>query len=375
MKKQGMRVSDQTTKRSRGASVCLRAVCAVLCMLMLLTSLVGCASYAKADDMTLLEDELRAASESIEKLKKDRAESQEELEALKEEYNASKQKITQLQSDVKVAEKDLSSLKTENANAQKEIASLKEADAANQKELDALKAANADSLLKIEGLEAIIESLRDVPAEEKIRVYIDQGHNPTGSHNTGTESEGIYEQDLTYLIGVKLAQLLIADGRFEVRLSRPTSTTVLGTDNNSSLDARVQGATDFEADYFISLHINSFTQDTASGIEVYTLEDTGISYDFGSALLQGLIDATGLRNRNMKTGEYRVLKNATMPAALVEMGFLSNPGDRELLSTQPELFARGLYNGMLWYFFMESPVPDAESPVPDAEPPAPDAAS
>ena len=141
---------------------------------------------------------------------------------------------------------------------------------------------------------------------------------------------------------------------------------MLGTDNDSSLDARVQGATDFEADYFISLHINSFGQDTASGIEVYTLEDTGISYDFGSALLQGLIDATGLKNRNMKTDGFRVLANATMPAALVEMGFLSNPGDRALLSTQPELFAEGLYNGMLWYFFMESPVPDAESPAPDA---------
>ena len=80
-----------------------------------------------------------------------------------------------------------------------------------------------------------------------------------------------------------------------------------------------------------------------------------VSYDFGSALLKGLISSTNLYNRGMKLGpELRVLKNATMPAALLEMGFISNSSDAALLSQSPELFAQGIYNGILDYFDLPS---------------------
>ena len=186
---------------------------------------------------------------------------------------------------------------------------------------------------------------------DKIRIYVDQGHNPAPYHNNGAEGNGLYEQDLTFDIGHLLAELLIEDGRFDVCLSRPDETTVLGTDNKSSLQARVDGAEGFDADYFISLHINSFTQDTANGIEVFVSNEGGESYGFGSCLLQGMIDSTNLRNRGMKLGsELYVLGNATVPAALLEMGFISNSEDAALLSEHPELFAQGIYNGILDYF-------------------------
>ena len=136
-----------------------------------------------------------------------------------------------------------------------------------------------------------------------------------------------------------------------MRLSRPTPTTVLGTNNDGSLEARVQGAKDFEADFFISLHVNAYTESSAHGIEVHTAEASGTSYEFGSYLLDGIVDSTNLRNRGMKQSpNLHVLKNATMPAALVEMGFISNPNDAALLDESPELFAQGLYDGILNYF-------------------------
>ena len=186
---------------------------------------------------------------------------------------------------------------------------------------------------------------------DKIRIYIDQGHNPHPHHNTGAEGNGLYEQDLTYEIGCFLAVRLEADGRFAVCLSRPDEETVLGTDIASSLNARVEGAVNFEADYMISLHINSFTQDTVNGIEVFISGYDSESYFFGQSLLDGLLASTGLANRGMKRdAELYVLKNAAMPAVLVEMGFISNATDAALLSEHPEQFAQGIYAGISDYF-------------------------
>ena len=186
--------------------------------------------------------------------------------------------------------------------------------------------------------------------KDKIRIYIDQGHNPLPYHNNGAEGNGLYEQDVTFDIGCRLAELLIQDGRFEVCLSRPDENTVLGTDNASSLKERVDGAADFNADYCISLHINAYTQDTANGIEVFSADDNE-SYSFGSSLLQGMVASTSLKNRGMKpSSELYILENSEMPAVLLEMGFISNTDDAALLSEQPELFAQGIYNGITDYF-------------------------
>lgn len=186
---------------------------------------------------------------------------------------------------------------------------------------------------------------------DKIRVYIDQGHNPAPYHNIGAEGNGLYEQDVTFNIGCILADMLREHGHFEVCLSRPDKSAVLGTDNTSSLKARVDGAVAFEADYFISLHINSFSDGAVNGIEVFVVDENSESYDFGNSLLQGMLDSTKLKNRGMKLSyELYVLKNATMPAALLEMGFISNAEDAALLSENPNAFAQGIYNGILEYF-------------------------
>lgn len=196
------------------------------------------------------------------------------------------------------------------------------------------------------------------PPVEKIKIYIDQGHNPFSpthppSWNTGASNEslGLYEQDLTYEIGILLAEMLAQDDRFEVRLSRPTPETILGTDNDSALDFRVNDAAEWGADYFISLHINSYGDPSIDGVEVYTATTDGEQYELGKKLLNGLLNATQLDNRGMRDGsQLRVLKNAQMPAVLLEMGYISNLNDATLLDESPDLFAQGVYDGIQTYF-------------------------
>lgn len=74
-----------------------------------------------------------------------------------------------------------------------------------------------------------------------IKVFIDQGHNPYG-FNAGAEGFGAREQDITYIVGAYLANILAADYRFEAAVSRQTPDEILGYDTNSSLRERVDMA-------------------------------------------------------------------------------------------------------------------------------------
>jgi len=101
-----------------------------------------------------------------------------------------------------------------------------------------------------------------------IKIYIDQGHNPEGI-NAGAEGNGLREQDINYEVGIYLAELLRENGNFDVRLSRPTPETTLGTSNATSLQARVNDANSWGADYFISIHSNASENENVNGTEVY----------------------------------------------------------------------------------------------------------
>lgn len=183
-----------------------------------------------------------------------------------------------------------------------------------------------------------------------IKIYIDQGHNPKNP-NAGAEGNGLREQDIVFRIGILLADRLRADPRFEVRLSRPTEESQIGSSNSESLRLRVADATAWGADYFISLHTNASDISSASGSEAFAFSRSSPAFSLGEDILVALSESTGLRNRGMqvRSGLY-VLRKTPMPSLLVELGFISNPNDAYLMSERPELFAEGLYNGISEYF-------------------------
>ena len=182
-----------------------------------------------------------------------------------------------------------------------------------------------------------------------IKIYIDQGHNPQNP-NAGAEGNGLREQDLVYAIGIELAALLEQNPNFEVRLSRPTPQSQIGSSNSESLRLRVADANRWGADYYISLHTNASSIPSANGIEAFAYASPSAAFSLGEDILDGLNAATGLQNRGMKvrTGLY-VLRKTQMPAVLVELGFITNARDAFLMRDRPDLFARGIYDGILAY--------------------------
>ena len=183
-----------------------------------------------------------------------------------------------------------------------------------------------------------------------IKIYIDQGHNPENP-NAGAEGNGLREQDITYRVGKALGDLLRANPEFEVRESRPTPETTLGSSNTTSLQRRVQDANSWGADYFLSIHTNASSNPTATGIEAFVYEANSPAFRLGEDIMASLSAATGLQDRGTKVrpGLY-VLRRTAMPAILAEIGFITNPSDAALMNNNPELFAQGIYNGMLEYF-------------------------
>lgn len=183
-----------------------------------------------------------------------------------------------------------------------------------------------------------------------IRVYIDQGHNPQ-SPNSGAEGNGYREQDLVYRIGIALKEKLDQNPAFESRLSRPTTDTQLGTSNASSLRFRVDDANAWGADVFLSLHTNASVNPDVTGLEALVYNDGSTSYNIAETLLRSLSEVTGLRNRGIfiRPGLY-VLRRTAMPAVLLELGFITNASDADLLYNNPGLFAEGIYQGLVNYY-------------------------
>ena len=104
------------------------------------------------------------------------------------------------------------------------------------------------------------------------------------------------------------------------------------------LKDRCDVANQWGADVFVSIHANAHGRNrftSANGIETYS-HDTGTnSHELAKAVQRCLTEATGLRDRGVKTADFKVLCGTTMPAILTENGFMTNRAEAELLKSEP----------------------------------------
>ena len=184
-----------------------------------------------------------------------------------------------------------------------------------------------------------------------IKFFIDQGHNPSGYFNSGAEANGVTESEVNYQVGITLQNLLNNDSRFEARVSRPTPTTILGTNNATSLAERVRMANEWPANYFISIHCNANPNPAINGTEVYIYQYNTQAQWLGQRIMDGITQTVGTRNNGIRLNPtLYVLRRTTMPSLLVELGYLTNTSDVQKLRDNQNLFARGIFLGIMRYF-------------------------
>lgn len=155
-------------------------------------------------------------------------------------------------------------------------------------------------------------------------VVIDPGH---GGYDPGAIREKINESDLNLSIAYEYTKDLFAGSDIKVYYTRVN-------DKYISLNDRAAFASKVGADFFVSLHQNTFTTDAKKGISVYYSSD---NKNVGSAgltgklmagiLLERMSEKLELKNSGRLNQRLSVTTYNTVPAALVELAFMSNPDD------------------------------------------------
>jgi len=123
-----------------------------------------------------------------------------------------------------------------------------------------------------------------------------------------------------------------------------------GGKNANQLQARVKIANSSPGDVYVSIHNDWNNDSRIRGTTSYFYSGEG--YYLAEALQKGIVEELDSQSLGVRWGNYYVLRNTKMPAALVELGFLSNKQEANLLGTRSyqTKAARGIYNGLVYYF-------------------------
>lgn len=180
-------------------------------------------------------------------------------------------------------------------------------------------------------------------------IILDVGH---GGTDRGARGHIPYcEEKKICLLTARLVKQYLDQLGYHVVMTRNSDAFI-------SLPHRVEIANQAQANIFVSIHFNSSRSTEAQGIEIFfhdSKEDrtrSGASRKLADAVLSRVIRRTQAQSRGVKKGNFYVIRETSMPAILVEGGFISNPDERVLLKSRDyqEKIARGIADGVDHYF-------------------------
>ncbi|WOD40311.1 N-acetylmuramoyl-L-alanine amidase [Nodosilinea sp. E11] len=175
----------------------------------------------------------------------------------------------------------------------------------------------------------------------RVVVAIDPGH---GGRDPGAVGiGGLQEKQVIFPISLRVAELLESQGVMVVMTRRE--------DVAVDLQTRAAIANRAQANVFVSIHANaiSMSRPDVNGIETYFSAESGRR--LAATLQASMLAATGMRDRGVKQARFLVLRASTMPAALVEVGFVTGAQDAPRLADPAwrETMAQAIARGILQY--------------------------
>lgn len=183
----------------------------------------------------------------------------------------------------------------------------------------------------------LVSSAKSEPAESNYRVVIDVGHG--GIDSGKVSKDGILEKDVNLVIAKKLKALLEQED-VSVTLTRESDTGLYqeGDSNKKVADLQNRCALieKVDPDCTVSIHQNSFSSPEVKGAQVFYYGQSAEGEALAKLVQKSLIDRVDPENhRQAKANEsYYLLKRTVSPTVIVECGFLSNPDEAELLTSE-----------------------------------------
>ncbi len=192
----------------------------------------------------------------------------------------------------------------------------------------------------------------------KPTVIIDAGHG--GFDGGAVAYDGTVEKNINLNISLTLAKLLKQNGVCVIMTraadvsTEDTESPEIASKKRSDLKNRLELMKDYPDAVFVSIHLNKFTTSAAFGSQVF-YSDNEKAKKLGEYIqrsIVGLIQHDNVRVNKKATSSTYLLYNATIPAVLVECGFLSNREELQKLKDKnyQNKMAFSIYCGILEYF-------------------------
>lgn len=174
-------------------------------------------------------------------------------------------------------------------------------------------------------------SITDLPialpeiTEEGFKIVLDPGH---GGEDPGAEgASGSYEKDFNLSLATKIKNELADEANVFVYMTREDDIFL-----SSETRDRTNIANELQADLFLSIHANTFADPTVSGTETFYYDES--SKAWADIIHRQVAAATGFRDRGVRQENFFVLTDTNMPAALVEVGYITNPQEEQTMLTE-----------------------------------------
>lgn len=187
-------------------------------------------------------------------------------------------------------------------------------------------------------------------------VMLDPGH---GGYDPGAiTKQGVYEKMINLQVAQKVKEMLSPSG-IKVFLTReedidlvPEGVKGKTTRKQFDLNRRIELANEVNADIFVSLHVNATETGKQSGSETFYHYKSESGKKLAELIQQELIKIPGMNRRIAKPGDFYIIKNTSMPAVIVEVGYLSSMKEQEKLqqSWYQDQLARAIAKGIANYF-------------------------
>ncbi|WP_042145469.1 N-acetylmuramoyl-L-alanine amidase CwlD [Paucisalibacillus sp. EB02] len=195
-------------------------------------------------------------------------------------------------------------------------------------------------------------------------VVLDAGHGGVDGGAVGKDDT--LEKDIALDVTKKLRDYLQQSGAI-VYLTRETDTDLAAEDTKGlsrrkaeDIKNRMEFINTHDADFFLTIHLNAIPSTRWSGAQTFYYPKSDENKHLAKMIQAEITRNLENTNRSaLAVNNLYLLKNAKIPGALVEIGFLSNVAERELLKDQTyqRQMAASIYEGILRYLTVE---PEAE---------------